>query len=454
MFQLINIQKAKVYVLGLGLSVFSLHAVGQSFTLKQCIEYAQQNNGNIINATYDIDIAQERVNEQTGTMLPQINASGSYTNNLQLSTMVLPGEIIGQPGTNVAVQMGTQHNFTGGVQLSQKVFDPTFNVALKAAKLSEEQTRQLLKLTSENIQYNISLLYYQTLVLEKHLNSLTASLNSSGELLKSTELRYKNGLAMKIDVDRIRVSHNNSESLLQQSELNYKQSLNNLKYFMGMPVESTIVLTDTVLDVDLIMSYKLIDSVNYENRADYQLQKIGLNANELNKKMNTVGYLPSLSFMAYYGANVMRDEFDFFSDGDWYQNSYIGLSMRIPVFDGFQRKSRISQSKINIEKSKVSINQFQESIKVELSNSEIEYNNAIDNIKNEQANLELAESVLKSTQLQYEQGTCTALDLVQSETSYRESLNSYYRKLLSLYIAKIDLEKSKGTLTEYLNNLK
>ncbi len=259
---------------------------------------------------------------------------------------------------------------------------------------------------------------------------------------------------MKIDVDKIQVSHNNTESLLHQSELSYNQSLNNLKYYMGMPVDSTIVLADTVLDANLIMADRLIDNINYENRADFQLQKISLDANELEKKRNAAGYLPSLSFNAYGGYNAFRDEFDFFQDKEWYSNAYIGVSLRIPIFDGLQRQSRNAQSKLKIEKSKVNINQFRESIKVELSNSEIEYNNAIDNIRNEKSNLELAENVLKSTQLEYEQGISTALDLVQSETSYRESLNSYYRTLLSLYIAKIDFEKSKGTLTEYLNNLK
>ncbi len=447
--QITNFKKS---FLLLGLSVFAFGVFAQNFTLKDCIEYAQKNNANIVNANHDIDIAQYQINQEKGTMLPQIDATGSYTNNLKLNTTVLPGELIGQPGTNVAVQMGTQHNAMGGVQLSQKVYDPTFGIAMKAAKLNEKQSTQMLKLTTENIIYNIGYLYYQTMVLEKHVNTLEASLNSSGELLKSTELRYQNGLAMKIDVDKIRVSHNNSESLLQQSELNYKQSLNNLKYVMGMPVENSIILVDTILDAEYILANRGIDNINFDNRADFQLQKISLSANELEKKRNAAGYLPSLSFNAYGGYSALRDEFDFFQDKEWYSNAYIGFSLKVPVFDGFQRKSRISQSKIKIEKSRVNINQFQESIKLELSNSEIEYNNAIDNIQNEKANLDLAESVLKSTQLQYDQGTCTALDLIQSETSYRESLNSYYRQLLNLYIAKIDMEKSKGTLTEYFNN--
>ncbi|MBL4561382.1 MAG: TolC family protein [Labilibaculum sp.] len=454
MIQLINIKKMKVHILFLGLSIFSLHAVGQSFTLKQCIDYAQKNNGDIINANYDIDIAQKRVNEEMGSMFPQIDASSAYTNNLKLNTTVLPGEILGQPGTNIAVQMGTQHNVSGGVQLSQKIFDPHFGTSLKATQLSKKQSELALKQTTEQIQYDISYLYYQTLVIKMQMNSLQVASNSSKALMEATELRFKNGMAKQIDVDRIKVSHNNTRSQLNQIELSCKQSLNNLKYSIGMPVDSLIVLADSSFNIEIQELVLATNSSSFENRTDYQLQKLALNSYELEKKLNATGYLPSLSFNAYYGVNAMRDEFDFFNNGDWHPNSYIGLSLRIPVFDGMQRQSRIAQSKLEIEKSKVTINQFQELIKVELSNSEIQYQNAIDNIQSEQANLNLAESVLKSTQLQYEQGTSSALDLVQAESSYRESFNNYYNKLLNYYIAQINLEHSKGTLTEYLNNLK
>lgn len=448
------IGEMKVHVLLIGLSIFSLHSFGQNFTLKQCIEYASKNNGNIINANYDVDIAQEKVNEQMGTILPQIDASVSYLNNLKLNTTVLPGEIIGQPGTSVAIQMGTRHNASGGVQVSQKIFDPTFGVALKAVRLSKEQTEHSLKLTTEKIQYNISLLYYQTLVIEKQINSLQSTSNSSNVLLESTELRFKNGMAKKIDVDKIRVSHNNTQSLLVQSELSYKQSINNLKYYMGMPVDSTIILSETIRDSDIKLLFEIEDSFSYENRTDYQLQKINLDAFVLDKKRNKAGYLPSLSMNVYGGYNALRNEFDFLNGGDWYPNSYVGLSLKVPIFDGLQRHARISQSKLNIEKSKINIQQFQESVKVDISNSEIEYRNAIDNIQNDKSTLDLAESILRSTQLQYQQGTCSALDLVQSETSYRESLYSYYSKLLNFYIARINLENSKGRLTEYINSLK
>jgi outer membrane protein TolC len=96
----------------------------------------------------------------------------------------------------------------------------------------------------------------------------------------------------------------------------------------------------------------------------------------------------------------------------------------------------------------------EQSIKVEVSNYEIQYHNALDNIKNEKENLTLAESVYNNTQLEFQQGTASSLDLVQAESAFREAQNTYFNKLLNLYIARLDVEKSKGSLMNFINNLK
>ena len=438
----------------LALSNFYLYAQ-KPLTLKECINYSNTNNSNIKIASYDVAISQKKVNEQIGTMLPQIDASGSYTDNLKLNTSVLPGELMGQAGTQIAVTMGTKHNLSGSVQLNQKIFDPTFGIALNAAKISTQLSEQTLTKTSQQIAYNISITYYQTLVIEKQINSLRVTLVASKKLLESTELKYKNGMAKKVDVDKIRVSYNNTKSQLQQSELSYSQSLNTLKYQMGMPVDSSIVLLDTVLDMNIQTLEIQSDGFSVDNHIDYQLQKTNLSIYEIDKKRNVAGYLPSLSFNANYGYSAMRNEFDFSnSGGSWYPSSSIGVTLKVPIFDGLQRNAKISQSKLNIEKSKENIRLVEQSIKVELSNSEIQYRNAVDNIQSEKENLDLAESVYENTQLEYQQGAGSSLDLIQAESSYRESLNNYYNKLLNLYIAKINLEQSKGTLLNYINNLK
>jgi outer membrane protein TolC len=439
----------------LALIILSTGVFGQGLTLKQCVDYANSNNGNIKNATTDVRISEKKIDEQIGSMLPQIDASGNYTNNLQLSTTLLPGELINKPGTEIPVTFGTKHTVSAGIQLNQKIFDPTFGIALKAVKIVKLQAEQNLRKSKEQTAYTVSGTYYQTLVIGKQINTLHATLEASEKLLASTDLKFKNGMAKKVDVDKIRVSYNNIKSQTQQSELSYQQSLNNLKFQMGMSVDKTLVLSDDAIDTDFRAFETPADSFNINNKVDYQLRKIDLNGYELDKKRNESSYFPSLSFIANYGVNAMRNQFDFTQPGGvWFPSSYIGLNLKIPIFDGLQKHARISQSKLNIEKSKVNIQLTEQSIKVDLSNYEIQYRNAIENIHNEKDNLDLAESVYKNVQNQYQQGASSSLDIIQAESAYTESQNNYYNKLLTLYIARINLEQTKGTLLNYINKQK
>lgn len=445
----------KKLILTIMLGVIFLGSYGQGFTLKQCIEYAKQKNGNLHNARYDLEIAQKKVNEQIGGMLPQVEVSGGYTDNLKLSTTAMPAELMGgQSGETVAISMGTQHNLSAEANLKQKIYDPTFGVALKAAKITKQQSEQALQQTLEQVVYNISVTYYKTLVIQKETDVLKATLDASTESLASTELKYKNGMAKKIDVDKIRVSSNNTRSSLQQSELSYQQWLNKLKYYMGMPVDSLIALSDTTFSV-ISPEVIRIDNFNFENHIDYKIQQTSLSLYEANKKKEAAGYLPTLSFNAFYDYNAMRDKFNFLKSGqNWYNSYGFGVNLSIPVFDGLQRKNRISQTKLDILKAEENIRLTAQSLKVNLSNYEIEYSNAVDNIRNEKDNLDLAQSVYKNTQQAYQQGTGSSLELVQAESSFREAQSNYFNKLLNLYIARIELEKSKGNLIEYINNIK
>ena len=437
------------------LGIFSLVSFGQGFTLKQCIEYANRNNSDLRNAQYDLEIMQKKVDERIGTILPQVEISGSYTDNMKLSTTAMPAELVGgKAGETVAISMGTKHNLSAGANLNQKIYDPTFGVALKAAKIAKQQSEQTLRQMLEQVVYNISVTYYKTLVIQKETDVLKATLDASTESLASTELKYKNGMAKKVDVDKIRVSSNNTRSGLQQSELSYQQSLNNLKYYMGMPVYSIIALSDTTLSES---SPELIrvDDFNVENHIDYKLQQTSLSLYEANKKKEVSGYLPTLSFNAFYDYNAMRSKFNFLKSGqNWYNSYGLGATLSIPVFDGLQRKNRISQSKLDIKKAEENIRLTAQSLKVNLSNYEFEYRNAVDNIKNEKDNMDLAKSVYDNTKLAYQQGTESSLELVQAQSSYREAQSNYFNKLLNLYIARIELEKSKGNLIEYTNNIK
>ena len=64
-------------LLALLVSLLPLISYSQGLSLKQCIDFARINNGNIKNAEYDVAISQKKIDEQLGSMLPQVEANSS-----------------------------------------------------------------------------------------------------------------------------------------------------------------------------------------------------------------------------------------------------------------------------------------------------------------------------------------------------------------------------------------
>ena len=80
----------KIQLISAMLLVLHLPVSAQKYSLKQCIEYAKQNNSNIKIASLNSEVSGKHVKEQVGNALPQIDFSGSLSNNLIMNTSLLP----------------------------------------------------------------------------------------------------------------------------------------------------------------------------------------------------------------------------------------------------------------------------------------------------------------------------------------------------------------------------
>jgi outer membrane protein len=461
--------KIKVKNLTWGLLVIQLAAAGQAFaqsnpavfTIKDCIVYAGENNSNVKVARLDEQIGKHQVNEVKGRALPQININGNFEDKVKVPLMVIPAgspfaAAAGPAGANgLAFRAGYQYFSTLQAEATQMIIDPSFGIGLKAANRSKELYRQSTEQVSEQVALNISNSYYNVVVLNEQLSLLKTNLESTRKILAVTELQMANGVAKQVDVKRLRVNASNLESQITQAELNYNNAMNNLKYNMGMPLEQNLVLADTSLatGAETMLNEKAENA--YENRIEYKLGKTNLELQKLNIKNQRSGYFPTLSAYANYGYVGQGPTFGFFKtpENRWveYTTSSIGLRLRIPVFDGLQRNARIQQANIKYRQQEENLNLLKQGINLEVSNATAQYNNTLKRVEAEKANEELAQEVYQITQLEFREGVSTSTDLVQAETAWRVAQNTYTRTLFELFNARLNVEKAKGNLMNYLN---
>jgi hypothetical protein len=99
-----------------------------------------EHNYNILKSEKDVEAAKYLVKEKMAYGMPQINASVDYKDNIARPVSLLPGEFMGQPGTDVEIQFGTRYNANVGGSLTQLIFSGEYLIGLKASKRFFEKT--------------------------------------------------------------------------------------------------------------------------------------------------------------------------------------------------------------------------------------------------------------------------------------------------------------------------
>ena len=213
-----------------------------------------------------------------------------------------------------------------------------------------------------------------------------------------------------------------------------------------MPVKDSLVLTDTLNEAQLIEN--ILESTNYQyaDRKDYQLLEITSKLNQFNIKRYKLSQIPTLSFNANYSKQAQRSQFNFFKGGDWFTTSYIGLALNIPIFNGFSKRARIAQSKLEWQQT---LNQM-EGLKVSIDNDvQVAKNNfaaAAATMDYQKKNMALAELVYDQTRKKYEVGTGSATEINTAQVDLQTAQTNYISALYDAIIAKVDLLKATGKL--------
>src|SRR6202012_2713467 len=155
------------------------------FSLPQAIDYASKNSVFVKNALLDYQIQVQSNRATTSQALPQVTGNLGITDYIQIPTTLIPGEFIGQPGTDIPVKFGLKWNQTGGITLQQGIFDGQVFVGLQARQASLDFYRKKQEVTEQMIRSNIYKVYYQLLISKWQMDQIDANITNQESLQHS-----------------------------------------------------------------------------------------------------------------------------------------------------------------------------------------------------------------------------------------------------------------------------
>lgn len=425
--------------------LFGTSAVAQNeTTLKQCIEYGIQNSLTLQKASLEVDKNKQKEKEVLSTGLPQINSNFTFNDNLNLLTQLIPGEIIGKPGTLIPARFGTQYNFTAGFTASQMIYNQTLLVGVKAARVAEDLANLGVEKTQQQLIYEISAAYYAAQISNVQKEIVESNLKKVSKLKLVTKSQYENGLAKKTDYDRLQVSETNLQTELENIDQTAEYQAGMLKFFMGMRLDSALKVSKLIEPSALQLS---TPQHNVANNIDVRIIESQKELNELNIKQFYAGYVPALNANATYNWQNMGNEVHLVGENaNWYNNTMVGLSLTVPIFDGLNKHYKATQAKIQQEQLDLDALNLAESIRLQNQNAYNKLKSSKASVQVQEKNMKLAEEIYTSTQEQYNGGLVSLSELMNAETAQKEAQNNYLRALVQVKLAELDLLKASGNI--------
>ena len=501
-------------------------------SLQQAVSFAVQNKPSLLATRLGEATAAARVSEVKSAGLPQVNVAATSSDNfkLQRSLVSFPlSQTLLTQSDLAAAQAGTQQvlgtqqlalppqPFAFGLQyagnasasVSQLLFDGSYLIGLKAAKVYTELAKKQTQQAEIDVVEQVSKAYYSTLVARSRLALLARNVQRLDTVLNQTQKIFKAGFAEKLDVDRLRVQRNNLVVEQQKAARLTELSVALLKFQMGLPQQQNIQLTDSLgaavvdagalrqrlgvasftnggagqanvpaapaagadntaaqnrLDQQNALSGGLppaaLGALNYNNRIEFSTLETQQALAGLDLRNRQAGAYPRLVLTGAYGftgsAKSLGDLYTFrgpesrngagLPNQNWFGFGNIGLSLQVPVFDGFRRKYQVQQGRIQQQTIEKGFETLKQGIDLQDAQSRTTLVNALDVLDNQKANLDLATDVARVTRIKFNAGVGSNLEVITAETDLRSAQTNYYGAVYDVLVAKVDRDKATGEL--------
>lgn len=430
--------------------LFSLPSFGQDavivMTLVEALQIARKQQPDLLNAERNISYARAATREARSSYLPKVTIEGDYRYNPIIQTNVLPANAFNpanDPKELVPLRFGTPWNGVAGIRLKQPVYDPAKLATLDGSKLAEELALAEQKKILADREEEIVKAWYSILLSRAKADYYATDLERNRKNADVIGEQVKQGRALEQDGRQAGLRIRESDIELDRSRMDIYDAQVYLSYVMGYDSIQLILpkekLADMLPATDQWLG-KMEDDLS--GRPDVQAQSVNAKIAAVNVQQTRAGQLPVVNFEGYLGANNFSYRFNPFAN--WYGNSFLGLSVRYPVFNGGEKKSQLEQARIQYEQEKEGLRKLRQQAYYEVVNSRNKVSHGAKLLALQQERIGVQEEKIAIVRSRLGEGRALAQDLLNEEARLAEIRKDYYQYAHDYLAALVELRKRSG----------
>ncbi|WP_100077029.1 TolC family protein [Chryseobacterium camelliae] len=378
------------------LLIINIFQAQQSWTLKQCLDFASANHPLVKQSTVNILKNERQISAAKGMLLPSVNAGVSHNYGF--------GSSINQ-NTNQRESINSQYDQVYA-QANWELMNWRNYLTLSLSRLNKESSVYTMKQVRNEVKLNVIQMFFSYQNSKSWLHVLQTQISGIEDQIRRTEKEVEIGSRPKSDVYDIRANLGTMQeqwvSAKNQRDLSKINLLNALAITRDtldftMPEEN---LTESGFNNEHFVEHLL------EVNPAYQSILKQMQAQQKNVEIARSAYLPTLNgsytWSSFYN-KIMGQPAEAFSDQiRANKNQQVSFGLNIPVFNRLQVKNSVEIAKLNVINSGYErdaiINDLTKSIssiKAEFLNAREKYTLLETNFENQQRSFQKSEEKYK-----------------------------------------------------------
>jgi len=445
-YQFIMKYKLKIQILFfflVGASLFSQ----EKWTLDECVAFALEHNLQLKDFKYTTDSGKENYRQSVRNLLPNVNASTSYTVNFGRSTDPFTNDVV---TTEFFSNPFSLDGFIDLFQGFQKMNSIKASKYLYSA-LSEETLQQKYLLAFRVMEAFNNIRFFEGLVAISN-EQLAVSKTNYQLVEKQIEL----GLMAGADLYE-------AKSSLLADELNLTQSENQLAAAKLALIQEMNL--ENASDINIVSELEQLEIV--ENEIEMESDSIYFKAREFlplikaqelrakaAKKQVAVSrgrLYPSLSLFAGVGTGYFETTRDTLGNTLPFREQFrdntsrfMGVRLNVPISNGWSARSQVKQAKIEKLRAENNLKVQEQVLFQTIQQLVQEYNSLQVEIDQSNQNMEAQRLAFNIAQKRYEKGMINGIELFTAKNLFANAQNLYLQVRLRSEINKSTLDFYNG----------
>ena len=243
---------------------------GIRLTLEEAQSLAATRAYNVRYAAFDTQEAASSTREIIASGFPQVSGTVEYNRYIDIPTQVSSDDVFGFPdylttflggvaqATGVPLdapptdpnaiqefQFGASQTMTAGITATQLIFSPSYFVGIQAAKAYASGMAAAESKSIADARRAAGEGYAAALAAQENVAILMAAEALAEDALKQTRALVQEGLAESTDADQLDLALSEMAQQRATAESMASVALDALKFTVGMPVETNVILADS-----------------------------------------------------------------------------------------------------------------------------------------------------------------------------------------------------------------